>query len=209
MNIIYIAKSINFLCNRFTNHIRGIKSKYNGIGFRGYGGGISLHNADLLHGKKYISIGSNTSFGMHLYLTAWDSYCEYDSKKDKLQKKFYTPSIRIGNNCSFGAFNHITAINSIVIGDGVLTGKFVTITDNSHGKTDSETLKIRPGLRPLYSKGKVAIGKNVWIGDKATILAGITIGNSAVIAANSVVTHDVPPGAIVAGIPAKIIKIGT
>lgn len=50
------------------------------------------------------------------------------------------------------------------------------------------------------------IGNNVWIGDKATILPNVSIGNGAIIAANSVVTKDVPEYCIVAGNPAKIIK---
>lgn len=58
----------------------------------------------------------------------------------------------------------------------------------------------------LFSKGDVTIGDNVWIGDKATVLPGVTIGDGAVIAANTVVTHDVPAYSVVGGNPARIIK---
>ena len=51
----------------------------------------------------------------------------------------------------------------------------------------------------------VLIGQDVWIGAKATILRGVAVGDGALIGANSVVTHDVPPGAIVAGSPAVVI----
>lgn len=74
------------------------------------------------------------------------------------------PLIEIGDNCNFGAYNHITSINKIQIGNGLLTGKWVTITDNSHGNTDVVCLGIEPAYRPLFSKGPVIIGKNVWIG---------------------------------------------
>ena len=151
-----------------------------------------------------ISIGKNTKFGNWIFLTAWDSYhCIIDGK-DTIQK--LSPDITIGENCSFGAFNHITCTNRVAIGNGVLTGKWVTITDNSHGDTDLDTLRIRPVLRKIESKGPVIIGDNVWIGDKATILPGVTIGEGSVIAANSVVTKDVPAYCVVAGNPAKIIK---
>ena len=88
----------------------------------------------------------------------------------------------------------------------MLTGKWVTITDNSHGETDKDTLGMRPQKRTITSKGPVVIGNNVWIGDKATILPGVTIGDGAVIAANAVVTKDVPPYSVVGGNPAKVIK---
>ena len=88
----------------------------------------------------------------------------------------------------------------------MLTGKWVSITDNSHGEPDKDTLGMRPQQRPITSKGPVVIGNNVWIGDKATILPGVTIGDGAVIAANAVVTKDVPAYSVVGGNPAKVIK---
>ena len=60
--------------------------------------------------------------------------------------------------------------------------------------------------REVYSKGPVIIEKNVWIGDKVTILPGVTVGQGAVIAANSVVSKDVPAFSVVGGIPAKLLK---
>ena len=116
------------------------------------------------------------------------------------------PNLSIGNNCSFGAYNHITCANRVTIGDSLLTGKWVTITDNSHGETDKDTLGMRPQKRPITSKGPVVIGNNVWIGDKVTILPGVTIGDGAVIAANAVVTKDVQAYSVVGGNPVKVIK---
>ena len=66
--------------------------------------------------------------------------------------------------------------------------------------------KINPQDRELISKGIVRIFDNVFLGDKSTVLSGVTIGEGAVIAANSVVTHDIPPYCVAAGVPAKIIK---
>lgn len=147
-------------------------------------------------GGKYISIGSYSTFQKCLYLTAWDRY----------HNQNFSPKITIGSKCDFGAFNHITCINEIEIGDGILTGKWVTITDNNHGGTSYDELQFRPQERDIISKGKVTIGKNVFIGDKATILSGVTIGEGAVIGANSVVSKDVPPFCVVVGNPAKVIK---
>lgn len=116
------------------------------------------------------------------------------------------PYLEIGDNCSFGAYNHITCANKMVIGEHCLTGKWVTITDNSHGETDYDSLLLPPAEREITTKGPVIIGTNVWIGDKATILPGVTIGDGAVIAASAVVTKDVPAYSVVGGNPARVLK---
>lgn len=161
----------------------GKKCKFEGIGY--------------LKGLNYISIGDNVHFDQMLYLTAWGKFGE---------QQFY-PQIIIQSDSSFGAFNHITSINKIVIGKACLTGKFVTISDNNHGSTSLSDLKKSPLCRELVSNGEIIIGDNVWIGDKATILGNVKIGDGAVIAANAVVTKDVPPYSVAAGNPAKVIKI--
>lgn len=143
-----------------------------------------------------MNIGAKSTFGLMAILTAWTEY----------RGEHFAPRLNIGEKCNFGDFIHISTINNITIGNNVLTGRWVTITDNSHGTTDIESLKIPPTERSLYSKGSVIIGNNVWIGDKATILPGVTIGDGAVIAANSVVTKDVPPYTVVAGNPIHVIK---
>ena len=57
-----------------------------------------------------------------------------------------------------------------------------------------------------FGKGDIVVGDDVWIGARATILSGVTIGQGAIVAAGAVVTKDVPPYSIVAGIPARVIK---
>lgn len=148
-------------------------------------------------GEDCITFGDRVRIERGCVLTAW---------KRTPDGGIHAPSINIGNGCSFGEYNHITATNKISIGDNLLTGRWVTISDNNHGDTSYETLLMAPCARPVVSKGPVVIGNNVWIGDKATILSGVTIGDGAVIGANSVVTKDVPAYCVVAGNPAKIIK---
>lgn len=150
-----------------------------------------------LLGAKYISIGNNCTIGQRVQLTAWD----------KFRDQKFTPEIILGNNCSIGENAHITAINSIKFGNNVLLGKKVLITDNAHGDSSPELIDIAPNFRPLSSKGPVIIDDNVWIGEKASIMPGVHIGKSVIVAANSVVTKDVPPYCVVAGVPAKIIKV--
>jgi acetyltransferase-like isoleucine patch superfamily enzyme len=150
-----------------------------------------------LAGGQYIEIGKNTTISKHAILTAWDKY-----KND-----CFNPQIIIGNNVSIGEYCHITAINKIIIGDGVLTGRWITITDNSHGKTTEEDFLLPPIERNLYSPGPVIIEDNVWIGDKVTILPNVRIGKNSVIGANSVVNKDIPANCVAAGNPARVVKI--
>ena len=149
-----------------------------------------------LLGLKYIKIGEGTHLNKGIILTAWDSYAG----------EKWTPSIKIGNNCHIGEFTHITSCNNIEIGDNLLTGRYVYISDNSHGTANFSQMKIHPANRFLYSKGPIKIGNNVWIGESARILAGVSIGDGAIIGANSVVTKDVPAYSVVGGIPAKVLK---
>lgn len=148
-------------------------------------------------GQKRIAIGDYTSIQGHSVLGCWEKYGEQQ----------FTPSIIIGNHCSIGEYNHITACNKITIGDGLLTGRFVYIGDNAHGGLSWEESSVPPINRQLRSKGEVKIGNNVWIGDKATILAGVTIGDNVIVAANAVVTKSVASNCVVAGVPAKILKL--
>jgi len=157
-----------------------------------------IYHKITLVGGQYITLGAKSSIASGVQLCAWDNSTHEHS---------YTPSIIIGDGCSIGENSHITAINHISIGNNVLFGRNVLITDNSHGNNSTEELRINPSARPLYSKGPVKIGNKVWIGEKASILPNVRIGENAIIAANAVVTKDVPPNCMVAGVPAKIIKM--
>jgi len=82
----------------------------------------------------------------------------------------------------------------------------VYIADHSHGDTSLANLSLPPVYRPLFSKGKVIIEDDVWIGEGAAILPGVVIGRGAIIGTNAVVTKDVDPYTVVGGVPARIIK---
>lgn len=164
--------------------------------FKNFGKGSLIFSLSSLHGGSYISIGDNCSIGQRAVLNAWDRY----------GKETFTPFISIGNNVIIGSESHITAINRISIANNVLTGKKITITDNSHGHSEFVDLFISPASRSLYSPGPVIIEEGVWIGDKVTILPNVCIGQNSIIGANAVVTKDIPANCVAAGIPAKIIK---
>lgn len=109
-----------------------------------------------------------------------------------------------GRNITFGKRIFINAgckfqdQGGISIGDDCLIGHNVVIATLNHDLAPSRRADMHPA--------PVTIGRNVWIGANATILAGVTIGNDAVVAAASVVTKDVPARAIVVGSPARVVR---
>lgn len=197
--IIKIISSLNLDCfaqiyERLCFKIRSlwIKNKIGNIGKQVYFG----KNVKIINGE-YMNIGNDCFFNDNMMLSAWTEF----------NGKTYKPQIIIGDNCNFGFCNHITSCNQIKIGNNLLTGMYVIITDNNHGDINLSDLLLPPSKRVLTSKGPVEIGNNVWLGDKVTILSGVKIGDGAIIAANAVVTKDVPAYSIAGGVPAKIIKM--
>ena len=150
-----------------------------------------------LHGAEHMRLGNNINIGRDV---VWEAINER-------RGQHFSPQLTFGNGSSFGDEGHISCVNKIEIGDGVVMGRKVFITDNSHGASDRSQLDTSPFLRPIYSKGPVIIEENVWIGEMVCIMPGVTIGRGAITGANAVVTKDVPPYALAAGNPAKVIKI--
>lgn len=114
---------------------------------------------------------------------------------------FYTDcgkNIHIGRNVFFNGGCRFQDQGGIYIDDGALIGPMVVLATLNHEQDPEHRGNLFP--KPIH------IGKKVWIGANATVLPGVTIGDGAIVAAGAVVTKDVPPGVIVGGVPAKIIK---
>jgi acetyltransferase-like isoleucine patch superfamily enzyme len=87
----------------------------------------------------------------------------------------------------------------ITIGDGTLIGHGTTLTTLNH--------HVDPDRRNDMTPSPIRIGRKVWLGASVTVVPGVTIGDGAVVGAGAVVTRDVPANAIVAGVPAKVIRM--
>lgn len=123
------------------------------------------------------------------------------SKSFRMFPPFYTDcgkNITIGENVFINSGCRFQDQGGIYIGDGALIGHNVVFATLNHNPD--------PEHRGDMFPGAIRLGKNVWIGSSATILAGVTIGDGAIVAAGAVVTKDVPAYSVVAGIPAKVIK---
>ena len=119
----------------------------------------------------------------------------------KLFPPFYTDfgkNIKVGRNVFINSGCCFQDQGGIEIGDGTLIGHQVVIATLNHDPDPEKRGDMFP--RP------VKIGAKVWIGSHATLLPGVTVGEGAIVAAGAVVTRDVPPRSVVAGVPARVIK---
>ncbi len=111
--------------------------------------------------------------------------------------------ISIGDRVRLGSRCHLWAgrgSGRIVIGDDVLFGPEVMLTAASYRFNDGSPVTLQN-----MDEADIVIGDDVWLATRAVILPGVTIGNGAIVSANSVVREEVPAGAIVAGCPAKVV----
>lgn len=111
-------------------------------------------------------------------------------------------NIYIGERTYVGAFSVIGCNARVDIGKYVMIADGVSIRDTDHCFDDLSKPMIFQGI----NTAPIIIEDNVWIAHGAVITKGVTVGSGAIVAANAVVTKDVPKNAVVGGVPAKIIK---
>jgi acetyltransferase-like isoleucine patch superfamily enzyme len=130
-----------------------------------------------------LEVGEGTLFEPNVWLTAPDP-----------------ARIEIGAGCFLNIGVMVAAVELVEIGDHCMFANGCFVTDGAHRFDDPD----RPvPWQGFTSKGPTRIGDNVWCGANVVVTSGVTIGERAVIGANSVVTRDVPPRTIVAGVPPK------
>ena len=137
---------------------------------------------------RNISIGTNSIIGRRAWIQCTG---ETGSK------------VMIGERCSVGRDVVISAASSVSIGNDCLLSYRVTIVDHDHYFKLGES---PVGYRTDHSSA-VLIGNRTFIGANSTILKGVVIGEDSIIGANSVVTESFPKNSIVAGNPAKVIRV--
>jgi len=151
------------------------------------------HPVSTLFGTRAMSIGEETLIGRACTLSV--GYGPGDPNLPGL-------GLVIGDRCVIGAGAVLTAHDGIEIGDDVWFGNHVFVSDAGHGYQQPDV----PIGNQLGHHARVRIGSGSWIGHGAVILPGTTIGRNVVVGAGSVVRGDVPDHAIVAGVPARVVR---
>ena len=155
-----------------------------------------------LGGMDCMQIGQGFTAGRGLWLEAVKDY-------STAGQVFY-PELIIGNWVSVGEYVHIGCNHRVVIGDDVLMGSKIYITDHNHGVyrgENADSPAVPPVDRRLTEGESVEIGDRCWIGEFVTILPGVTIGEGCIIGSHSTVTHDIPANSIAVGSPACVVKV--
>lgn len=169
---------------------------------------LILHNPKMcfdytarIEGLRNIIVNKKIYAGKHFWLATYEHY----------QNQSFNPRIVFKGAFSASDFCHIGATNYVEIGDNVLFGSKVYVTDHGHGIYSGIGVhslpEVPPVQRNLNENKQVIIGDNVWVGDNVVILPGVRIGKGCVIGSNAVVTKDLPENSIAVGIPAKVVKV--
>jgi len=149
-----------------------------------------------IRGRKFIEISNGFTTGIGCRLEAYP----VDNK---------SKTLIIGKNVQINDYVHITAMQSVKIGDNVLLASKIYISDCTHGFYEggtNDSSPLEPPQSRKYKMNPVVIEDNVWIGEFVSILPGVTIGKGSIIGANSVVTRNIDENCIAVGSPARIIK---
>ena len=131
-----------------------------------------------------------------LMLKSWGKYVNIE------QGAIFSAKVSLGDYSGIGVNARING--ACTIGHHVMMGSDVVILTRNHAFTRTDIPMLEQGFE---DERPVAIGDDVWIGDRVIILPGVTIGSGSILAAGAVVTRDVPEYAIVGGVPARILKM--
>lgn len=167
---------------------------------------ISARPEVALSGDSTCSIGDGTFIPSPVQIWGNDRgriFIGRHCSLDTMARLFVANDARLllEDNVAVGPYNIINAFDDCTIRKNSMLGPYVNINCADHGMELGEPMRFQAG-----SYGPVCIGEDCWIGSHAVILKGVNIGEGAVVAAGAVVTRDIPPYAVAAGVPARVVS---
>jgi acetyltransferase-like isoleucine patch superfamily enzyme len=150
-----------------------------------------------------IVVGAGSRIGDGVKLSLRGGLLEIGARTDLRRFGTYQVDgeLRIGSGCVMSTGMQVHCAERVEIGDMTIIGEYTTIADSRHLRTADDD-----PVHDAITTAPVSIGRNIWMGAHAVIASGTTIGDGAFVAAGAVVTKDVKPGWLVAGVPAKPIR---
>ena len=174
----YAVVALRLACRRFLTPT-GRRMVLDGMLFLGRGVKLQIGRSARVRFGRWVWIGDGTKIRCHEGI------------------------VRIGDKTVMGQECTISAYQHVSIGEQCIVADRVMLIDFDHNVAEVE--------RPIRAQGiykrDVRVGSNVWIGYGAQILRGVSVGDNAIIGASAVVTKDVPANAVVAGVPARVIRM--
>jgi acetyltransferase-like isoleucine patch superfamily enzyme len=163
------------------------------LNFKYFGENSIIEKPTWTNNPEHIHIDKNVRIGAYSWI---QTVTEHNGKR-------YNPLLEIKENTQIGRFAVISANNYIQIGKNVLISERVFISDHIH---EYENINIPIIEQPASMDGSVMIGDDCWLGIGCCILPNVEIGRHSIIGSNAVVTKNIPPYSVAAGIPAKVIR---
>lgn len=142
-------------------------------------------------GLKGVVIGDNVSIGAFTRIVVSSSFTNLGV------------GVTINSGVGIGEFSRIGGSGGVLIGENTIIGQYLSCHPENH---NFENLELDIKFQGT-NRAEIVIGKNCWVGSKVTICAGVKIGDGSVIGAGAVVTKSVPENSIVAGNPAKVLRM--
>jgi acetyltransferase-like isoleucine patch superfamily enzyme len=157
------------------------------------GARLRIEQLPYISGKGHIEIGDDVYISGKINV----AFCDHLKMDARL---------RVGSHTFIGHGSSFVIAKEVTIGDHCLIAAGVSFFDNDGHPLDAALRHDNQPITPKDVAG-IIVGNDVWIGVGSTILKGVHIGNRAIVGARSVVTKDVPPDTIIAGNPARILRV--
>jgi acetyltransferase-like isoleucine patch superfamily enzyme len=194
-----VKRALAQALSRMHRKIHAFEERERAPRFGAIGQGSAIHQPTFVWQPERVFVGAKTVIHPYCRLELLSHNPHIDGPPIE-----GNPRLEIGDRVVINSFTHIGVMDRVVLGDDVGIASGVCIED--HHYVFDEVSDDKPLKKQGFRVAPVVIEAGCMIGEHAVILPGVTIGKNSWIGANAVVTQDIPPYSIAAGVPAKVIR---